>query len=366
MSNVDELIDIPESLSSNNEIINIPTTVDLDNDELIDIPSSLSNNELIYVPETLGCDNAQYNPIQYNINSRVSTSGCGSLSANTQNCSDLTMSDGEGSGCDSSCQCDKQNNQGCTSGQTPSCTSCVSGQTPSCCDGCDSGACITCNICISGDNPCDIGCEFGCNDCNICISGDTPPPCTSCDSCECSAESNQGCTDCQDYNSPSSCTTGCQVTTQCTTGCEVTTQCTTGCQITAQCYTGCEIICQFACQFCEAACELASQRPSSWSWTSTVKQGSAASSGGSAYLTAVEWNNFTARINEFRSYKNLSTISFVAAVKGQPMTAAQVNVARSAINDMKPSTAVPAAVVKGTAVTAAFINGLKNSLNSIT
>ncbi len=115
-----------------------------------------------------------------------------------------------------------------------------------------------------------------------------------------------------------------------------------------------------------------SGRPSDWSWTSSVIQGGAVETvlqpNGvyyAYYLTAEEWNSFTTRINEFRSYKGYSNYSFTQAVAGTEMTAAVVNQARTAISTMSPPTALPAAISSGGSITAAFINGLKNSLNSI-
>lgn len=189
---------------------------------------------------------------------------------------------------------------------------------------------------------------------------------------ECEGAACQSCeTYCESY-----CQTGCQ--TACQYGCEVT--CETGCQVSCQsscesscqsclgvCQTGCQVSCQNCEGACESGCEVASQRPSNWTWSSTVASGATVGTynGAPAYLTAKEWNNFTARINSFRTYKKLSTVSFTSAASGSSMTAAQVNAARTAISAMSPPTSVPSAVSQGQAITAAFINGLSNSLNSI-
>lgn len=184
------------------------------------------------------------------------------------------------------------------------------------------------------------------------------------------------------------CQTGCQVS--CQTGCEVTTQCTSTCQKYCQncqgvacqtCQTTCQYYCQDTCELncqdycesycqtgcqvsCQTGCQVAVQRPSNWTWsTSNITQGNAVTN--MAYLTATEWNNFTARINSFRTYKGKSTVSFTAAVKGQQMTAAQANAAISAISEMNPSVAPPVTVSSGSPITAAFINGLASSLNSL-
>ena len=193
------------------------------------------------------------------------------------------------------------------------------------------------------------------------------PGCTHMCEMFCEACEGASCQSCETY-CESYCQTGCQ--TACQYGCEVT--CETGCQVSCQncegaCETGCQVSCQNCEGACETGCEVASQRPDNWTWSSTVASGATVGTynGVPAYLTAKEWNNFTARINSFRTYKKLSTVSFTSAVAGSSMTAAQVNSARTAINAMSPSVAVPAAVNQGQAITAAFINGLSNSLNSI-
>jgi hypothetical protein len=123
-----------------------------------------------------------------------------------------------------------------------------------------------------------------------------------------------------------------------------------------------------ACQDCQTACELTVQRPDNWEWTSPVGQGVEVQylDDHPYYLTAAEWNNFTARINLFRVYKNMyQVLTFTTAVKGQAMTATQANQARDAINAMNPPIAVPSAVSSNSPITAQFINGLANSLNSL-
>lgn len=101
-------------------------------------------------------------------------------------------------------------------------------------------------------------------------------------------------------------------------------------------------------------------RPENWSW-STSK-----TSGTTFNLTAIEWNNFCTRINDFRAYKGLSSYSFTAAVSGTNALASQINQARTAINDMSPPTTVPVAVSSNTNCLPSTVNGLRDSLNSIT
>lgn len=104
----------------------------------------------------------------------------------------------------------------------------------------------------------------------------------------------------------------------------------------------------------------AAVRPNDWSWTSTVAQNS------QIKLTAAEWNNFTARINQFRSYKGLSAYSFTTAVKNStPIEAGICNQARTAIDAISGHGTLPTALVSGGTLYASFFNGLKNALNAI-
>ena len=101
-------------------------------------------------------------------------------------------------------------------------------------------------------------------------------------------------------------------------------------------------------------------RPSNFSWTYTK------SSGSSFNLYAFEWNNFFARINEFRTYKNLSTYSFTTAVSSYDFYAYMYNQAITAISAMSPSVSLPPTRNSGNIIYAANINQLVSSLNSIT
>ena len=110
-------------------------------------------------------------------------------------------------------------------------------------------------------------------------------------------------------------------------------------------------------------------RPVNWAWTTTVvADGTVVIDNANKRikpLTAVEWNAFGVRINDFRDYKSLADYTPTSAVTNNPMTAVMANQARTAISAMSPPTAVPSVAVQGTKITSAFINGLKNSLNSI-
>jgi hypothetical protein len=111
-------------------------------------------------------------------------------------------------------------------------------------------------------------------------------------------------------------------------------------------------------------------RPTNWAWTTSfVSGGSMTYYSAKKYtvLPASEWNNFTTRINDFRSYKGLSNYSFTTVSAGTTFTATIYNQARNAINDMSPSTTVPSAVTSQvTKVTAYHFTRLRDALNSIT
>lgn len=103
----------------------------------------------------------------------------------------------------------------------------------------------------------------------------------------------------------------------------------------------------------------ASSRPNNWSWTSTI------SSGADIAITATEWNSFCSRINQFRSYKSLSSYSFTTVSRGTTISATIVNQARTAINGISGHGTLPSAATSGGTITASFFNSLASALNSI-
>lgn len=116
----------------------------------------------------------------------------------------------------------------------------------------------------------------------------------------------------------------------------------------------------------------APSRPNDWSWTTSIVSGNALGtfyeSNGQYYqeiVTATEWNNFTDRINDFRTYLGLSEATFVTVSYHGNSTASVLSQVITAIDDMNPPTSCPSALTVGANVTAATLNGLKNSLNSI-
>lgn len=375
MSNVNELIDIPTNLPS---------------DELIDIPQALSNNGASSA-STYSSNSMQPRACSINMGS------CGTCQLATQSPNECTTLMESGGCLPSAENCGSS--QGCNSCEIACETGCeVSCQTTcekscqncegACMDGCQLG--IGCqDICET--SICQDACELGvCQD--ACELGFCQTICeSSCQNCE----GNSCLTICQ--NCEGLCMNACQVGTSCQITCENACQncettcekscqncegaCMTGCQVS--CETGCQVSCETACekscqncegnscltvcQDCQSSCELNSQRPDNWEWISPVGKNLevALLENKPWYLTAAEWNAFTARINQFRNYKGLATAAFTTAVKGQPMLAAQINEAINAINDMNPSTPAPNLTASYTPVIAQLVIELANALNSV-
>lgn len=103
----------------------------------------------------------------------------------------------------------------------------------------------------------------------------------------------------------------------------------------------------------------AKERPDDWAWWSTVAKGSAIA------ITASEWNSFCGRINEFRSYMEMSTYAFTTITSGYLMYAWVVNQAITAIDAIDGHGTLPDKVSSGDKITASFFNKLKTALNSI-
>lgn len=100
------------------------------------------------------------------------------------------------------------------------------------------------------------------------------------------------------------------------------------------------------------------QRPANWTWYTPKARNSEFN------ITAVEWNAFTTRINQFREFKALDNYAFTPAVSGQAFNFYQFNEARAAINAM--ATTGVGIVSRGDAVLADPLNILRNTLNVIT
>lgn len=97
-------------------------------------------------------------------------------------------------------------------------------------------------------------------------------------------------------------------------------------------------------------------RPSNWYWDTPKTSGS------SFNLTASEWNRFTERINQFRTYKGFGGYPFEYVLYGTPVLARQINDAVYALRDI---TSVPVEAIPGYTATADLINTLSNNLNYI-
>ena len=77
----------------------------------------------------------------------------------------------------------------------------------------------------------------------------------------------------------------------------------------------------------------APSRPSNWSWT-TAELSAFNNRGAITTLTYLRWNDFVTKVNAFRTYKGLSTISASMSSGDRVMTAARFNTVNNAINAM--------------------------------
>lgn len=106
-------------------------------------------------------------------------------------------------------------------------------------------------------------------------------------------------------------------------------------------------------------------RPSNFNWTNSK------TSGGMYNLTSSEWNSFLDKINEFRSYKGLTQVSFNRNISSGTInsyivpTASSFNGAINIINTLSPSSSPPSTVSTGTIINANHFNQIRNALNSV-
>lgn len=101
-------------------------------------------------------------------------------------------------------------------------------------------------------------------------------------------------------------------------------------------------------------------RPNNWTWSSLVPSAWVYFGGGilrANVVNATEWDNFCARINEFRQFRSLSNYNFTVATTGGSLTYSMTMEAVNAINDMVP-------VSMGVGPYSTLVN-LKDALNSI-
>jgi hypothetical protein len=81
-------------------------------------------------------------------------------------------------------------------------------------------------------------------------------------------------------------------------------------------------------------------RPQNWTWTTLLPTANTYTidKHRANLVSANDWNDFCARINDFRKYKNLATVSFTSAVAANDFKSTLYEQARSAIDAMKVST----------------------------
>jgi hypothetical protein len=111
---------------------------------------------------------------------------------------------------------------------------------------------------------------------------------------------------------------------------------------------------------------LSKQRPYNWEWYSN--QGSnPIAKGNKIGLTALEWNDFCKRINQFEVYQGKTTTSFTTAVGGKTKIGATIcNKARTAISNLTGHGTLPSAAVAGTKpISASYFNDLRDALNKV-
>lgn len=100
-------------------------------------------------------------------------------------------------------------------------------------------------------------------------------------------------------------------------------------------------------------------RPNNWTWDSSIVQNQTIA------ISAWEWVSLGKAINQFRTYKNLSVVTFTEPTKGQTITASIYNEYRNAISGMSPPTSPPSSKVAGNIIKATDFTALNASLNSI-
>jgi hypothetical protein len=112
-----------------------------------------------------------------------------------------------------------------------------------------------------------------------------------------------------------------------------------------------------------------SLRPNNWYWSYNIVSGgdvyNTIMSGNTIYayiIPATEWNNFTNRINQFRTYKGLSNYSFTSVSSDNNFTHTIINQAVTAINAMGFSIS---SLSSGVDVPASVFIQMRDSLNSL-
>lgn len=108
-------------------------------------------------------------------------------------------------------------------------------------------------------------------------------------------------------------------------------------------------------------------RPENWEWTTTISSTAyvPVDSLGFHPVTAVEWNNFTKRINEFREYTGYSDYSFSTVSRGQEFTPVIYNQAVNAIKGISGYGSYLSTISTGTKLSANLFLSLRDELNAI-
>lgn len=113
--------------------------------------------------------------------------------------------------------------------------------------------------------------------------------------------------------------------------------------------------------------DLGAARPKNWAWSFTISPGASfysTISNGAALMRAVEWNDFTDRLVDFRKYKTPTSVpSFTRVSSGSIVTAATINKAINEAN-VVVSPAIPR-VSSGGTVYASTFQLLRDRLNAL-
>jgi hypothetical protein len=116
-----------------------------------------------------------------------------------------------------------------------------------------------------------------------------------------------------------------------------------------------------------------SDRPSNFAWSFTISSGGDiySRSGNTLYLMPyTDWNNFTAKINAFRTYLGYSTVTFTQAYTNTDVTKELFNEARNALSTISGyftgGKTIPTARATGDNVlVASYYNDMRDAMNSV-
>jgi len=103
-------------------------------------------------------------------------------------------------------------------------------------------------------------------------------------------------------------------------------------------------------------------RPSNWNWTSG-ELSAFNNNGAITTLSYARWNDFVSRVNAFRTYKGLSTISASMSSSNKILTATMFNTVNNAIDVMRNT--YISSVLTGDDILGSYFTTLSNALNDI-